>query len=120
MQTIRRDDLSVALEGEGVEVRATEVGELTAGWFRLTAGTDLGPALAGLPDDRCPCPHWGYLISGRLRMRTADGDREYAAGEAFYWAPGHVPVALEDTEYVDFSPTAELGKVVAHISGQAS
>jgi hypothetical protein len=21
-----------------------------------------------LPDDICPCPHWGYMIKGRVRM----------------------------------------------------
>ncbi|MGQ0575618.1 MAG: hypothetical protein ACT4RN_15660 [Pseudonocardia sp.] len=42
------------------------------------------------------------------------------AGEAFYWAPGHAPEALEDCEYVDFSPTRELTKVVEHIQGGAS
>lgn len=112
-----RQELSVALEDDGVDVRAAEVGELTMGWFHLDRGVDLGPALAGLPDDMCPCPHWGYMIKGRLRMRTADGDREYAAGQAFYWAPGHAPEALEDCEYVDFSPSRELTEVVEHIKG---
>ena len=25
---------------------------------------------AGLPDDRCQCPHWGYLIKGSFRVPT--------------------------------------------------
>jgi hypothetical protein len=29
-----------------------------------------------------------------------------------------VPVALEDTEYVDFSPTAEFAAVIEHITAQ--
>lgn len=120
MLAINRAELPVAVEGEGVEVRATEVGELTVGWFSFAKGVDMGPALVGLPGDRCPCPHWGYLLKDRLLMRTPDGDREYRAGEAFYWAPGHAPEALEDTEYVDFSPTQELAKVVAHIQGGSS
>jgi hypothetical protein len=120
MLAINRKDLPIALEAEGVEVRATEAGEFTAGWFSLAKGVDLGPALVGLPGDLCPCPHWGYMLKGRLRMRTADGDREYRAGEAFYWAPGHAPEALEDCEYVDFSPTRELSKVVEHIQGAGS
>jgi hypothetical protein len=120
MITISHDGLPVALEGDGVEVRATEVGEFTAGWFRLAKGVDLRPALKGLPGDMCQCPHWGYLIAGRLRMWTPDGTRDYEAGQAFYWAPGHAPEALEDCEYVDFSPTEELGKVVAHIQGGGS
>ncbi|MDT7639696.1 MAG: hypothetical protein QOC83_3984, partial [Pseudonocardiales bacterium] len=37
-----------------------------------------------------------------------------------YWAPGHAPEALEDCEYVDFSPSLELAKVVEHIKGSSS
>jgi hypothetical protein len=56
-------------------------------------------------------------IHAQGQPADADGDREYRAGEAFYWAPGHAPEALEDCEYVDFSPTRELSKVVEHIQG---
>ena len=51
-----------------------------------------------------------------IRMKTKDGNRDYEAGQAFYWAPGHAPEALEDSEYVDFSPTDELEKVIAHLT----
>ncbi len=115
MEAIDHAKMPVALEAEGVDVRAVEVGELTAGWFRLAKGTDLRPALVGLPDDRCPCSHWGYMISGLLRMHTSDGHHDYGAGQAFYWPPGHAPEALEDCEYIDFSPSAELARVVEHI-----
>jgi hypothetical protein len=57
------------------------------------------------------------MISGRLRMHTADGDQVYEAGQAFYWAPGHAPEALEDCEYVDVSPSGELDEVVRHLQG---
>jgi quercetin dioxygenase-like cupin family protein len=52
----------------------------------------------GLPDHLCPCPHWGYMLKGRLRMKTATGAQIFKAGDAFYWGPGHAPEALEDTE----------------------
>ncbi|MEO6058934.1 MAG: hypothetical protein ABIQ05_03030 [Candidatus Limnocylindria bacterium] len=45
-----------------------------------------------------------------LRMREA--------GDAFYWGPGHAPEALDDCEYVDFSPTEAFARVIAHIKGQ--
>ena len=115
MQALIPEQVPVAIKDDNVEVRIVEVGEMTAGFFRLAKGTDLGPALAGLPDDRCQCPHWGYMIEGSLTMRTAEGDKTYRAGEAFYWAPGHVPVANEDCAYWDFSPTSEFMKVVEHI-----
>lgn len=110
-------DLPIAIKDENVQVHATEAGEMTVGYFRLAQGTDLGPALAGLPGDACQCPHWGYMIEGRLQMRSPDGDTEYSAGQAFYWAPGHVPVALTDCAYIDFSPSAQLAPVVQHILG---
>lgn len=118
MLAMRRTDVPIAIEGGGVELRMREVGEMTAAFVSLRKGVDLGPALVGLPDDLCPCPHWGYLLSGRLRMKTLDGDTTYEAGDAFYWGPGHAPEALEDCEYVDFSPTEEFAKVIQHIKGQ--
>ena len=27
---------------------------------------DAAPLRAGLPDDRCQCPHLGYVLKGRL------------------------------------------------------
>jgi len=51
-------------------------------------------------------------------MKTNGGSSDYEAGRAFYWGPGHAPEALEDTEYVDFSPTEEFEKVIAHLTGQ--
>lgn len=120
MQAINPDDMPIALEDGDLQVRAAPHGNLTVAFFRLPAGTDLRPALKGLPDDRCPCPHWGYMIEGRLRMHTADGQHDFSAGQAFYWAPGHAPEALEDCVYVDFSPSAELAHVVEHITSGAA
>lgn len=56
-----------------------------------------------------------------MRMHTPDGHRDFAAGEAFHWAPGHTPEALEDAGYVDLSPTSEFQPVIEHItSGPAT
>lgn len=117
MQSFTSTDLPVAIKDDNVEVRMTEVGEMTVSFIRLAAGTDLGPALVGLEGDLCPCPHWGYMLEGRLRMRTAEGDHTYDAGEAFYWAPGHAPSAVTDCAYVDFSPTEQFEPVIRHIKG---
>ncbi|MER6673035.1 cupin domain-containing protein [Streptomyces sp. NPDC000983] len=120
MTAAARDDVPVELEGGGVELRTQPVGGgLSVGFLRLPAGTDMGPAMKGLPDDACQCPHWGYLLKGRLRMLTPSGEEVYEAGQAYYWAPGHVPLALEDCEFVEFSPTEEFEKVVAHVKAQA-
>jgi hypothetical protein len=117
MRAIERKDVPVAIEDDNVEIRTSEVGELSVIWAKLKEGTDFAPALVGLPDDLCQCPHWGYMIKGRIKMKTKDGENVYEAGQAFYWAPGHAPLALEDSEYVEFSPTEEFQAVVRHIQG---
>ncbi|GLW45476.1 hypothetical protein Stsp02_11380 [Streptomyces sp. NBRC 14336] len=120
MTAVTRDGAPVAMEGDGVELRIEPIGGgMSVGFVRLPQGTDLGPALKGLPGDACQCPHWGYLQKGRLRMVFADGERVYEEGEAYYWGPGHVPVALEDCEFVEFSPTEEFAKVIDHVRAQA-
>ena len=115
MRVIKRTDLPMAIEGGGVEFRTDRAGEQSIAWVRLPKGADLRPGLVGLPGDLCPCPHWGYMISGRLLMHTKGGDQTYEAGQAFYWGPGHAPEALEDCEYIDISPSEELDRVVRHL-----
>ncbi|MEV2256837.1 hypothetical protein AB0I94_40915 [Streptomyces sp. NPDC050147] len=121
MTATTRNDTPVAIEGGGVELRMRDVGgDMTVAFARLPQGTDMAPLLTGQPDGLCQCPHWGYLLKGRLKMRTASGDEIYEAGEAFYWAPGHAPQALEDCEYVDFSPTKEFNEVIDHVKAHMS
>lgn len=98
MESIAPEDVPIAIEGDGVEFRKRPAGEMSVSFVRLPKGANLSPMLKGLPDDLCQCPHWGYLIKGRVRMHTKDGDQDYEAGRAFYWAPGHAPEALEDSE----------------------
>ena len=117
MQSLTFEGIPVAVDGEGVEFRSQQVGEMSIAWVKLGAGADLRPALAGLPGDMCQCPHWGYMLSGQLRMHTSSGAQTCNAGEAFYWAAGHAPEAVTDCEYIDFSPTEELQTVLRHVTG---
>jgi hypothetical protein len=119
MKAVSRNDAPIVIDNNGVEVRLREIGGgMTTSFIRLPEGADLGPVLKGLADGSCPCPHWGYIIRGRLQMHTPNGEPVYEAGQAVYWAPGHVPVALEDCEYVDFSPTEQFAEVIEHIRAQ--
>jgi len=120
MRSISRQDMPVVVADGDLEVRVLDQDGMMVGFVRLPAGADLRPATKGLPDDLCPCPHWGYMLKGRVRMHTADGHQDFAAGDAFYWAPGHAPEALEDSEYVDFSPTHEFQPVLDHLTGAAA
>lgn len=70
---------------------------------------DHTPLLKGLPDDRCQCPHWGYVLEGSVTYRFADHDETVGAGDAFYLPPGHIPVSnAPDSVIVQFSPTDGL------------
>jgi hypothetical protein len=71
---------------------------------------DATPLLKGLPGDHCSCPHWGYVLSGRVTFRFPDHDESFEAGDAFYVPPGHIPLADADSEYVSFSPAEELAR----------
>ncbi|MFJ7064756.1 hypothetical protein [Streptomyces sp. NPDC101115] len=119
MTAATRENTPVALEGNGVEVRMQEAGgDMTVAFIHLPEGTDMAPAFKGLKDDLCQCPHWGYLLKGRIRMRTPSGEEIYEAGQAYYWSPGHAPEALEDSDLVEYSPTAEFNEVIDHVKAQ--
>jgi glyoxylate utilization-related uncharacterized protein len=69
---------------------------------------DVAPFFRGLPDDRCQCPHWGYVVEGKISFRFADREETYEAGDAYYVPPGHTPVVFNGSEVVSFSPASEL------------
>jgi hypothetical protein len=95
--------------------RGAEWGEMTVAFESIAAG-DPAPHVRGLPDDRCQCPHWGMLLKGKMAIRYDDHDEIVCAGQAYYMAPGHLPLFLEDSETLEFSPSVELAKTVDIIS----
>jgi hypothetical protein len=79
----------------------------------------LAPLLAGLPGDSCPCPHFGYVLDGKITVTYADREEVFEAGDAFYMPPGHVPAAVAGTELVQFSPAAQLAEVITAMTANA-
>ncbi len=120
MEVFGAPDLPLVFEAGGAEIRSGEVGGMTMTFYRLPAGVDARPLLRGLPGGGCHCPHWGYVISGRLRVHTADGAHEVAGGQAFYVEPGHAPEALEQTEMFEVSPSEQARQVWEHLERQLS
>jgi hypothetical protein len=89
--------------------RAEQLGDYSVNFVSFRQDIDATPLYRGLPDDRCQCPHWGYVLSGAVTFQYADGNEVCETGEAFYIPPGHVPVKhAPGTELVLFSPAAEL------------
>lgn len=90
-----------------IEVGYTEVGVL-----------DCTELYAGLPGGVCPCPHYGYVFSGKMRCvypGTDWPDEVAEAGDAYYFPPGHVLKYDEPSEVLEFNPSAALGIVMDHI-----
>jgi hypothetical protein len=94
-----------------VEDHHEDVHGYTINFVSFSEDIDATPMMKGLPDDSCSCPHWGYVLKGRLTFRFADHDEVVEAGDAFYLPPGHIPTAEAGSEYVQFSPSDELRTV---------
>jgi hypothetical protein len=109
MPKVSRDSAPQRQEaGPVVDLRG-ELDGYTVSFTSVLEDLDATPLMKGLPDDRCPCPHWGYVLKGKMTARYADRDEVFEAGDAFYTPPGHVPVQHEPgTEFVWFSPSDEL------------
>ena len=110
MPKASKETASERFDLEGYEGRFEHWdGGYSVGFETYTADANLAPLFAGLPDDRCQCPHWGYVIRGKLTFTFADGRSEtYEGGDAYYAPPGHTPTLYAGTEVVEFHPTAEL------------
>ena len=93
-----------------------ELDGFTVGFERFRADADATPFFRGLPDDRCQSSHWGYVIAGSLTLRYADREETFEAGDAYYAPPGHIPVATEGTELVEFSPADEYAQTMAVVA----
>jgi hypothetical protein len=116
MPKVSKDSATQGGDYGPVVDRSEELAGYSVNFVTFRQDLDQTPMLKGLPDDRCPCPHWGYVTKGRLTFRFADHDEVFEAGDAFYLPPGHVGVSNErDTEYVQFSPANELREVSAVI-----
>jgi hypothetical protein len=103
-----KSDAPVVLDIPDINIRQVELDGYTVTFNTVKADADPAPLFRGLPDDACQCPHWGVVLTGKVVFRFADHDETYVAGDAYYGAPGHVPLSFAGTETIEFSPTAEL------------
>ena len=104
----------------GPAIRGADWGDLRSVIVSLPAGTDVAPLLKGLPNDSCPCPHWGYVVKGQLRVIYADREEVIRAGDLYYLPPGHTAIVEEDYEAVEFSPPAGHEQVLDVIKRNAA
>ena len=113
MPKVSKDSAAQVQDHGIVEDRSSDLDGYTVNFVTFRQEIDHAPLLHGLPGDRCPCPHWGYVIKGRITYRFEDHDEVCEAGDAFYAPPGHIPVVEAGTEILQFSPAQELQNVTA-------
>ncbi len=120
---IAKQDVDVKMEIPGAVIRqrtgfgdAAGLATVSGEYFSLSAGVDTTPLFEGLVGDLCQCPHWGYVLQGRLTTTDAAGEEEtVTAHDLFYWPPGHNVRVEEDAEIVMFSPQQEHTLVIDHM-----
>ena len=76
MPSVKLEDLPVIMEADTARGTGTSWQGMQVGHFQIKSGTDITEALKGLPDDMCPCPHWGLVLKGAIHLRYADGTTE--------------------------------------------
>jgi hypothetical protein len=124
MPRTRKDEAPILLDEPEIEGRYAELGEHTVSFESFHVDADPAPLFRGLPDDRCPCPHWGIVISGRIVVRYPDREETLEAGDAYVLTPGHLTLVSAGSEVVEFSPTdtlrATMAVVGANMAAQAA
>jgi hypothetical protein len=109
------DDLPIEVQQGQLVTRYAEWGAMGVRYARVPAGTDMSGVLQGLPDDRCPSPHWGVVLQGAVHVVDVDGTQETTrAGEAYYWPAGHTAWMDEDTAFLEIGPVEPMRQFSEH------
>ena len=125
---VAKDDVDVKMAIPGAVLRQqTDVGnvrgfdKISGEYFSLAAGVDTTPLFQGLDGNACQCPHWGFVLSGRVTTTDAHGAREtVTSNDLFYWPPGHNVLVEADAEIVMFSPQHEHTRVIDHMRAKVA
>jgi hypothetical protein len=97
-----------------------KLGDMAAAYQRFPRGMNADKLLEGLPDDLCPCAHWGYALKGVMVVRYKDGSQEEVrAGDVYYLPAGHTAEIREDFACAEFSPAEEFWRVMEHVAKKA-
>jgi hypothetical protein len=112
---VSKADLPATIIGE-YEGRTTDAAGIRIAFESMPADfpPDESP-FKGLPDDRCQCDHWGYVIKGAFNVSYNDGgpDEIVGAGEVYHLRPGHFVQTIEPVELIELSPVEEHDRTMA-------
>ncbi|WP_087000740.1 hypothetical protein [Rhizobium sullae] len=120
---VAKDDVDVRMEIPGAVVRqrldfgdVSGYDKISGEYFTLSAGVDTTPLFEGLEGNVCNCPHWGFVLRGRITTTDREGRQEtVGTNDLFYWPPGHNVKVEDDAEIIMFSPQHEHSHVIDHM-----
>ena len=93
MPKVSRDSAPQRQDAGPVVDLRDELDGYTVSFTSLLEDIDATPFMKGLPDDRCQCPHWGYVFKGKMTLLgTTIDDEVFEANYAIMTPPGHAPV----------------------------
>ena len=74
-------DVKMAIPGAVIRQRtdfgdASGYGKISGEYFSLSAGVDTTPLFQGLEENLCQCPHWGFVLHGKITTSDAAGKQE--------------------------------------------
>lgn len=96
--------------------RAQDWGDMHVSFEVYRQELDSRPVLARLPGGQCQCPHWGYVLKGRLRAYYGEEEEVITAGQAYYLVPGHTIVVEAGTELFELSPRQAFAEHMAAVN----
>lgn len=114
---IKKEEIPVKMESTGTVIRSLPgYGGMAVAYNEVPGGTDFSPLLAGLANNSCHCPHWGYVVEGELTVKYDNGTEDHlTAGDVFYLPPGHTAMVGKNLKFIEFSPEKEFKEVWDHI-----
>ena len=115
MSAYSKEDIPLVFEQEGIGwVRQATEGGIVIELSHFEPDLDIDHLFHGLPDDRCQCPHFGYVLEGEFVYRTAEGEITARAGQAYYVPPGHLPTTRDQAcTLIEFSPADAMAETLA-------
>ena len=104
-------DLPIKVENLQRVSRGTEWGGMVIFAGEIHQDLDHTPSLTGSPDERCQCPHWGYVLKGQIRFDIAGQEEEFNEGDLFYVPPEHLVLSeTAGSQYIILMPADEWKK----------
>jgi hypothetical protein len=100
-------DLPVTLELAQGTLRAVSWGNMTIEVGQVKQDFVPEQELKGVVSNHCQCPHWGYVLKGRMRLKYPDREETYQEGDVYYALPNHLTYFEAGCEYIEFSPTLD-------------